>query len=217
MPLVFARDRTSGVLRCFFVAILVAFALLMRFSPPAGADDVVLASTAGDEAHKASMGVKRFSRAVLRAQNRQRRAHGLRPLRGSRSLGRAATRHARDMVRRNYFGHVSFGGRTVGDRVARTGYARRFKVGENLFYGLPRRPSPRKVVAAWMASPGHRHKMLNPAWQEVGIGAIMRPPFGARGGVTVVAVFGSRRAHRSAPAAALTTRDWRSRQVAGRH
>ena len=101
------------------------------------------------------------------------------------------------MVRRNYFGHVSFGGRTVVDRVGRSGYARgRFAAGENLFYGLPPRPSPAKVVAAWMASPGHRHQILNPGWREVGIGTIMRPPFRARGGVTVVAVFGSRGARR---------------------
>jgi uncharacterized protein YkwD len=197
MPLVLARDRTSGVLRCFVVAVLVAFALLMRFPPPVGADDVVRASRAGCNGHKVHQGPRRFARSVLCVQNRHRRAHGLRPLRLSRSLRRAAVRHARDMVRRNYFGHVSFGGRTVGDRVARSGYARRrFSAGENIFYGLPPRPSPARVVAAWMANPGHRHQILNGAWREVGIGAIMRPPFRARGGVTVVAVFGTRGARR---------------------
>jgi uncharacterized protein YkwD len=100
------------------------------------------------------------------------------------------------MVRRNYFGHVSFGGRTVVDRVNRTGYSRRFSAGENIFYALPPRPSPAQVVAAWMASPGHRHQILNPGWHEVGIGTIMRPPSGAPRGVTVVAVFGSRGARR---------------------
>ena len=151
------------------------------------------ASSGDAGVYKANLGVKRFARAVLRLQNRQRRAHGLRPLRGCRSLRRAAVRHARDMVRRNYFGHMSFGGRTVADRVGRSGYSRRrFTVGENLFYQLPPRPSPAKVVAAWMASPSHRHEILNPAWREVGIGTVMRPPFRARGGVTVVAVFGTR-------------------------
>jgi uncharacterized protein YkwD len=197
MPLVPARDRTSGVLRCFFVAVLVAFALPMRFSPPVAADDVVRASRGGCRAHKVHQGPRRFARSVLCVQNGQRRAHGLRPLRLSRSLQRAAARHARDMVRRNYFGHVSFGGSTVGDRVARSGYSRRrFAAAENLFYVLPPRPSPARVVAAWMASAGHRHEILNGAWREVGIGAIMRPPFGARGGITVVAVFGSRGARR---------------------
>jgi uncharacterized protein YkwD len=152
----------------------------------------VRASGGGCNAHKPYQHARGFTTAVLCVQNRHRRAHGLRPLRGSRSLHRAAVRHARDMVRRNYFGHVSFGGRTVVDRVGRSGYSRRFAAGENIFYGLPPRPSPAQVVAAWMASPGHRHQILNPAWREVGIGTIMRPPFRARGGVTVVAVFGSR-------------------------
>jgi len=176
---------------------VVAFALLVSFSPPAEADDDARAAGGGGcRAHDAHLGVRRFARAVLCVQNRHRRAHGLRPLRASRGLRRAAARHARDMVRRNYFGHVSFGGRTVVDRVGRAGYGRRFAAGENIFYALPPRPTPARVVAAWMASAGHRHQILNGAWRDVGIGTVMRPPFRARGGVTVVAVFGSRRAGR---------------------
>jgi uncharacterized protein YkwD len=167
---------------------VVACALLMRFPSHAAG--------AGCHGTNPHLGVKRFAHAVLCVQNRQRQAFGLRPLRASPKLSRAATRHARDMVRRNYFGHVSFGGGTVVDRVGRTGYARRFAAGENIFYGLPPRQSPAQVVAAWMASAGHRHQILNPAWREVGIGTVMRPPFKARRGVTVVAVFGSRRAGR---------------------
>jgi uncharacterized protein YkwD len=182
-------------LRCV-VTFVVTLALLIPYSRPAQADDAVRAAGGGCRGHDASQGRKSFARSVVCLQNRQRRMHGLRPLRASGSLRRAAVRHARDMVRRNYFGHVSFGGRNVVDRVGRTGYARRFAAGENIFYGLPPRPSPAKVVSAWMASAGHRHQILNPAWHEVGIGAIMRPPFRSRGGVTVVAVFGSRGARR---------------------
>jgi uncharacterized protein YkwD len=183
-------------LRCFFVPLVVTCALLILPSAPAEADDTVRASSRGCGAHKGNLGRKRFARAVLCVQNRHRRAHGLRPLRASRTLRLAAVRHARDMVRRNYFGHVSFGGRTVADRVGRTGYSRRFSAGENIFYGLPPCPSPAQVVAAWMASPSHRHQILNGGWREVGIGTIMRPPFRSRGGVTVVAVFGNRGARR---------------------
>ena len=168
----------------------------MRFSPPAEADDVTFATGAGSEAYSARAKPRRFARSVLRLQNRQRRAHGLRPLRPSRKLRRAAKRHARDMVRRHYFGHVSFAGRTVLDRVSRTGYGRRFSAGENLYYLVSRRPSPSQVVAAWMASPPHRHQLLNPAWREVGIGTMMRPPFGGRSGVTAVGVYGARGARR---------------------
>ena len=174
------------------MAVLVACALALRFSPAAEADDSALLTDAYGEAHRAAVGPRRFARSVLRLQNRQRRAHGLRPLRASGKLRRAAKRHARDMVRRHYFGHVSFGGRTVMHRVRRTGYGRRFSAGENIFYAVSSRPSPAKVVAAWMASPPHRHQMLNPGWREAGIGLKMRPPFGGRGGVTVVGVYGAR-------------------------
>ena len=81
-------------------------------------------------------------------------------------------------------------------RVARAGYGRRFAAGENIFYGVFTRPSPAKVVAAWMASPPHRHQILNPAWREAGIGTLMRPPFGGGGGVTAVGVFGARGSRR---------------------
>ena len=168
----------------------------IRFSPPAEAEDITLATGSGGEAHKTRLGPRRFARSVLRLQNRQRRAHGLRPLHASRTLRRAAKRHARDMVRRHYFGHVSFGGRTVMDRVGRAGYGRRFSAGENIFYAVSRRPSPSQVVAAWMASPPHRHQILNSAWREAGIGTMMRPPFGGRGGVTAVGVFGARGSRR---------------------
>jgi uncharacterized protein YkwD len=184
-------------LRCFAVAALIALAIGMRVPPSAHAEGFARAAGARCHAHKVTAQVRRFTRSVLCLHNVERRAHGLQPLRGSRTLHRAAVRHARDMVRKHYFGHVSFGGRTVIDRVARTGYGRRrYSAGENIFYGMPPRPTPGRVVAAWMASAGHRHQLLNPAWRDLGIGALMRPPFGGRGGVTVVAVFGARGARR---------------------
>ena len=192
MPLAPSRDRKSGVFRCFALAALIALAIGIRMPAPAEADEAARAAAVRCHAHRATAQVRRFTRAVLCLHNLERRAHGLRPLRKSRVLHRAALRHARDMVRKHYFGHIEFGGRTVIDRVARAGYGRgRYSAGENIFYGMPPRPTPARVVAAWMASAGHRHNLLNPAWRDLGIGAIMRPPFGGRGGVTVVAVFGA--------------------------
>jgi uncharacterized protein YkwD len=197
MQLASFRDRSSGVLRCFAVAALIALAISVRVPASADADAIARAAAARCHAHKVTAKVRRFTRAVLCLHNFERRSHGLRPLRASRALHRAALRHARDMVRKHYFDHVSFGGRTVIDRVARAGYGRRrYSAGENLFYGMPPRPTPARVVSAWMASGVHRHHLLNPAWRDLGIGTIMRPPFGGRGGVTVVAVFGARGARR---------------------
>jgi uncharacterized protein YkwD len=182
------------LLRCFFAALVVALALLVHAPPAAEAadPDEAHASGGGCNQHNPRLGVRRFARAVLCVQNRYRRSYGLRPLRGSRSLGRAASRHARDMARRKYFSHTSLGGGTVKGRVGRAGYGRRFAAGENIHYEIPR-PSPAKVVAAWMASPGHRQQILSRRWRDTGIGIVMRAPVRARGGVTAVAVFGRRR------------------------
>jgi uncharacterized protein YkwD len=96
------------------------------------------------------------------------------------------------MVRGHYFGHVSRGGRDVVDRVAGTSYGRRarFTVQENLYW-WNRRRSPAAVVSAWMGSSVHKANVLHPGFRQVGVATVMRSPY-RRGGVTVVAVYGSR-------------------------
>jgi uncharacterized protein YkwD len=133
-----------------------------------------------------------FTRRLLRLHNAERRRHGLPALRTSRKLRRAARKHARDMVRRHYFGHVSFGGRNVVDRVASTRYGRRtgFLAQENLFWWSGRR-SAAAVLGAWLGSPAHRANVLHGGVRQFGVGVVRRSPFGG-GGVTVVGVYGAR-------------------------
>ena len=166
--------------------------LLPAPAPAKSADD---AHIAGDRCHGniRTVHVKRLARALLCLHNRERRAHGLRGLRRSRILTRAARRHAGDMARRHYFDHLSRRGRSPFDRAGRAGYGgRRVAVGENLYYRLAPLPNPSQVMAAWMASPVHRQEILNPRFRELGIGSVMRPPLRGRRGLTVVAVFGAR-------------------------
>ena len=139
----------------------------------------------GDRTALASGG---FARRLLRLQNSERRRRGLSHLSVSSSLDRAARRHARDMVRSHYFGHVSHGGGTVVNRVASTPYGRagRFAASENLFWwSVPRSASA--VVNAWMGSAVHRANVLG-SFRHFGIAVVMRSPYG-RGGVTVVGVY----------------------------
>jgi uncharacterized protein YkwD len=133
-----------------------------------------------------------FTRRLLRLHNAERRRHGLPALRTSRKLRRAARKHARDMVRRHYFGHVSFGGRNVVDRVASTRYGRRtgFLAQENLFW-WSRKRSAAAVLGAWLGSPAHRANVLHGGVRQFGVGVVRRSPFGG-GGVTVVGVYGAR-------------------------
>jgi uncharacterized protein YkwD len=179
-----------GLLAAITVALLVAGVGLPEI---ARADGTACTSAAScGDARAASRKSKRVARKLYRLQNAERRRHGLRRLPSSRKLARAARRHARDMIRKHYFGHVSRSNRDVVDRVAATGYNRggRFAAQENLYWWSPRR-SAAQVLRAWMASAPHRANILGPDWDHFGLAVVMRSPFG-RGGITVVGVFGRR-------------------------
>lgn len=139
----------------------------------------------------------RLARAAVCLINRRRVARGLRRLRLNRRLSRAARRHTRDMVRRRYFGHVSRNGADVVDRLRRSRYIRpnsAWAVGENLAWGSGRRATPRRIVRAWMRSPGHRANILSPRFREIGIGVTPRAPVRTkRPAATYTTTFGSRR------------------------
>jgi uncharacterized protein YkwD len=177
----------------FFAALSVALGVAGLGLPQAARAGEPSCSAVGPclEALATAQDSRRFARALFRRQNAERRRHGLRRLPSSRKLARAARRHARDMVRRHYFGHVSHAKRDVVDRVDSTGYDRgHFAAQENLYWWKPRQ-SPAVVLKAWMASATHRANILNPRWHHFGLAVVMRSPFGG-GGITVVGVFGSR-------------------------
>lgn len=124
-------------------------------------------------------------RATLCTLNAERGRYGLRPLQLNKRLSSAARFHARDMVRRDYFGHDTLGGGTFVDRIRRSGYlhgARSWTVGENIAWGTRELSTPGAVTEAWMNSAGHRANILNGVFREVGIGvAIGAPGFGGQG------------------------------------
>jgi uncharacterized protein YkwD len=129
--------------------------------------------------------------------NAVRRAHGLRPVRLSAQLARAARAHAQSMGKRGYFSHTSANGTSFEKRVSRF-YgltSRHFLVGESLYWRSPSAP-PGDVVAKWLASPPHRAIVLDPVWREIGLEAVRVPRgpgiFGGRAVTIVVADFGAR-------------------------
>ena len=111
--------------------------------------------------------------------NKTRARRGLRKLRLNHRLSRAAYLHTVDMVKRNYFAHVSKSGTDFVTRLTRSGYmrgARAWTVGENLAWGSGRRSTPREIMAAWMNSPGHRANILQRRFREIGIGVVFGAP-----------------------------------------
>jgi uncharacterized protein YkwD len=115
----------------------------------------------------------RASHATLCLLNAQRAAHGLRRLKASRMLDRSARRYARSMVAHDFFSHVSPSGQTLQARISRSGYLRGangWAYGENLAWGSGSHATPRQIVRAWMASPGHRANILSARWRNIGVG-----------------------------------------------
>src|SRR3712207_5486936 len=117
-------------------------------------------------AGKASMNAR--ERAVVHAINRQRAHHGLRRVRSSSVLARAANFHSWEMLRANYFAHESSDGGPFHARVRR--FARHRALGETLAMlgGRCRRGMASRVVHMWMHSPGHRAIVLSPSFRRVG-------------------------------------------------
>ncbi len=128
--------------------------------------------------------------------NEERTSRGLRALRVNRRLSAAASQHTNDMVRRGYFSHTSRSGSDMSDRIRRQGYlsgARSWMLGENLAWGSGGRSTPRRIVQAWMASPGHRHNILTARFREIGIGVADSAPVATSSrGATYTTTFGSR-------------------------
>lgn len=145
---------------------------------------------AGASAHASQATSAAFRNATLCLLNRERTAHGRRPLRMNGRLSRAALRHSRSMVARRFFAHGSFV-----SRIRRAGYmrgARRWRVGENIAWGSGDRASPQAIVRAWMASPGHRRNILS-GYREIGIGIQAGAPIGgASDAATYTTDFGRR-------------------------
>lgn len=135
--------------------------------------------------------------AVLCLINAERALRGVPSLVRSSRLAIAATRHSADMVRRQYFSHVSPGGATLARRAALAGYrgtSRRLKLGETLGWGAGQYASPVQLVKALMGDPSHRVIVLARRYREAGVGlALGEPGLGmGEAGVTLSVSFGAR-------------------------
>ncbi len=165
--------RSNGHARRYALAALAALGVLA--AAPASAS----AGCHDKYAHPAQAGNATVKRATLCLLNRQRKAHGRRALKPNKRLARAARKHARDMVERNYFSHTTPGGVSFVDRIMRQDYVdpgQGWTLGENLAWGSYQLATPKSIVRSWMNSPGHRANILNPRFREIGIGVVRGAP-----------------------------------------
>jgi uncharacterized protein YkwD len=135
--------------------------------------------------------VERVRAATLCLVNRERAAHGESPLQSNARLERAAQQHTESMAFADYFEHVGPRGDTPLERMREAGYIYSsqigFEVGENIGWGTRAQGTPAAIVAAWMASPGHRANILDGRFRDTAIGVSPHPPrvlaHGQAGGV----------------------------------
>jgi uncharacterized protein YkwD len=119
--------------------------------------------------------LKDVERKVIQLTNDVRRDHRLMPLDRDTTLIDIARCHSDDMLKRNYFSHVSPDGKSIQDRVV-PAYSRTLsRAGENIWSGHGYDYSDcnlmaRIIVDSWMSSPGHRANLLNPDYNYVGVG-----------------------------------------------
>lgn len=100
--------------------------------------------------------------------NRERQARQLAVLTPDLRLQQAAQKKAEDILSRQYFEHYSPDGRTPWDFMLASGYDYQI-AGENLAMDFTRVEDMQK---AWMQSPTHAANILNPGYQNIGIGTI---------------------------------------------
>jgi uncharacterized protein YkwD len=135
--------------------------------------------------------------AVLCLINRERAQNGEAPLAPSLQLQQAAEGHASELVRADYFEHVSPSGVTPVDRIRAAGYIPGenvgYVIGENLAWGTLNLATPQSIVSAWIASPGHLANILETQYTDTGIGVTPAVPpslSGGEAGATYAQEFG---------------------------
>ena len=106
---------------------------------------------------------------MLDLHNKKRASMGMSKLCVHPALQRAAEKHSRDMIDKDYFSHTSRDGTTFAQRIKREGYAYRI-AGENIAWGSGSLGSPDSIFKSWMNSPGHKANILNKNFKEIGVG-----------------------------------------------
>ncbi len=110
--------------------------------------------------------IKALENEVIRLVNIERGKRGLAPVTGNWQLSRVARYKSTDMRDKNYFSHYS---PTYGDpfKMMHDFGITFYAAGENIAMG---QPTPQAVMTAWMNSQGHRANILNPQYNEIGVG-----------------------------------------------
>ena len=147
------------------------------YNGPGGSDWEIgkpLATTWNADSFRSLPELRTFA---LQLVNRDRTLNNLSPLVEDPLLSKAAQRHAEDMLKRQYFDHVSPEGKTPRDRFLAVGGSPYIAIGENILrsngadLGLTYRKAE-ESQRGWMYSNGHRANLLTAEYTRFGYGIV---------------------------------------------
>lgn len=122
---------------------------------------------------------------ITQLTNAERKKAGLNELKINPTLSQAAQMKGEDMLKHDYFAHISPTGVTPWFWINKVGYTYEI-AGENLAIDFT---EAEDVVAAWLASPTHKENMLLSSYTETGI-AVVSGEFQGNTSTVVVHMFG---------------------------
>jgi uncharacterized protein YkwD len=134
---------------------------------------------AGDSCPGANLQPTQENIEVIRAAtlclvDQERAGHGEAALQPNAHLQQVAQAHTEGMAFGDYFEHDGPQGDTPLSRMIACGYIYSshvgYEIGENIGWGTLNLGTPRAIVAAWMASPGHRANILDARFHDTAIG-----------------------------------------------
>jgi uncharacterized protein YkwD len=113
---------------------------------------------------------------IIVMTNQERANHGLPPLLKDDRLMAAAEGHSLDMALNDFYDYTGSDGSLPRERGSRQGY-NWWTYGENLAAGegLCREQDQSLVMQAWMNSPSHRDNILDPDFEDIGVGFVYDP------------------------------------------
>ncbi len=94
------------------------------------------------------------------------------PLRWNTLLEQSALKHSRNMAENQFFAHDDPQGRDPYERILSEGFIGKTG-GENIASYFTE--DPKKVLAGWVASPGHCANLMNPRYTQFGLGVYFLP------------------------------------------
>lgn len=117
--------------------------------------------------------------ATLCLIDQERNSHGEASLQFNADLQQSAQAHTESMAFGDYFEHDGPDGTPLSRMIA-CGYIPNsqvgYEIGENIGWGTFDLGTPRAIVAAWMASPGHRANILDARFRDTAIGVSPHVP-----------------------------------------